>query len=143
MFSFIAAMAPVEGASSGSSSGQMMTTFVTFGLIILIFWFLIIRPQRKKDKEAKQMLESLKKGDKIVSIGGIHGTVTIVKDNSVIVKVDDNTRIEFNKSAISTVLNRKAETATSVKKENAKPEIEKKEKEAPAQEKKEKESSKK
>lgn len=144
MFSFIAAMAPVESASGGSASGQMMTTFVTFGLIILIFWFLIIRPQKKKDKEAKQMLENLKKGDKVVSIGGIHGTVTIVKESSVIVKVDDNTRMEFNKNAISTVLNRKADVEKPAKKvEEKKAEVETKEKPASDTKEKEKESTKK
>ena len=83
-----------------------------FGAVILIFYFLIIRPQRKRDKEAKDMLAAIKKGDKIVTIGGIRGTVAIVKENTVIIKVDDNTRIEFNKSAISAVLNKKEESAS-------------------------------
>jgi len=90
------------GASGGS--GQMVTTFVTFGLVILIFYFLIIRPQNKKQKEAKKMLSALKKGDKVVSIGGIHGTVVSVKEQSTVVKVDDNTKLEFSKSAISSVV---------------------------------------
>ena len=74
---------------------------------ILIFYFLIIRPQRKRDKEAKEMLAAIKKGDKIVTIGGIRGTVAVVKESTVIVKVDDNTRIEFSKNAISSVLNKR------------------------------------
>ena len=86
-----------------STSGSMMTTMITFVLIILIFYFLMIRPQKKRDKEAKAMLAAMKKGDKVVTIGGIHGTVVMVKDNTVIIKVDDSARIEFNKSAISTV----------------------------------------
>ena|SRR5690554_4507960 len=89
----------------------MTTTFVTFGLIILIFYFLIIRPQKKRDKEAKSMLASMKKGDKVVSIGGIRGTVVIVKETTVVVKVDDNTRIEFSKNAIAQILDKKAENA--------------------------------
>lgn len=93
-----------EGGSSGGS-GQMVTTFITFGLVILIFYFLIIRPQNKKQKETKKMLSALKKGDKVVSIGGVHGTVVAVKDQTTVVKVDDNTKLEFSKSAISSVVN--------------------------------------
>ena len=93
-----------EGGSSGGS-GQMVTTFVTFGLVILIFYFLIIRPQNKKQKAAKAMLSSLKKGDKVVSIGGVHGVVVAVKEQSTVVKVDDNTKLEFSKSAIASVVN--------------------------------------
>ncbi len=92
-----------EGGAAAGGSGQMVTTFITFGLVILIFYFLIIRPQNKKQKEAKKMLEALKKGDKVVSIGGIHGTVVSVKDQTVVVKVDDNTKLEFTKSAIASV----------------------------------------
>ena len=93
-----------EGGSAAGGSGQMVTTFITFGLVILIFYFLIIRPQNKKQKDAKKMIEALKKGDKVVSIGGIHGTVVSVKDQAVVVKVDDNTKLEFTKSAISSVV---------------------------------------
>ena len=91
-----------EGGAGGS--GQMVTTFITFGLVILIFYFLIIRPQNKKQKETKKMLSALKKGDKVVSIGGVHGTVVAVKEQSTVVKVDDNTKLEFSKSAISSVV---------------------------------------
>ena len=100
-----------QGATAGSagSAGSMTTTFITFGLIILIFYFLIIRPQKKRDKEAKTMLASMKKGDKVVSIGGIRGTIVTVKETTVVLKVDDNTRIEFSKNAIAQILDRKAE----------------------------------
>ena len=72
---------------------SMYPTLVTFVLIILIFYFLIIRPQKKRDKEAKAMIDAMKKGDKVVTIGGIHGTVVMVKDKTVIVKFDDSARI--------------------------------------------------
>ncbi|MFA5467879.1 MAG: preprotein translocase subunit YajC [Sphaerochaetaceae bacterium] len=87
----------------------MTTTFITFGLIIVIFYFLIIRPQKKRDKAAKDMLAAMKKGDKVVSIGGIRGTIITVKESTVVVKVDDNTRLEFSKSAIAQILDKKAE----------------------------------
>lgn len=121
MLSLLSALATPEssGAASGST-GSMMTTFVTFGLIIVIFYFLIIRPQKKRDKETKDMLASIKKGDKVVSIGGIHGTVMAVKETTVVVKVDDNTRMEFSKSAISSIVDRKAEPASASKKKGKK-----------------------
>ena len=94
--------APAGGAAGGA--GSMPTTFITFGLVIAIFYFLIIRPQNKKQKEAKKMMEALKKGDRIATIGGIRGVVHSVKDDTVVVKVDDNTKMEFTKSAVATVL---------------------------------------
>lgn len=103
-----ALLALMAADPSASTSGSMVTTLVTFVLIILIFYFLMIRPQRKRDKEAKAMLDSLKKGDKVVTIGGIHGTVVTVKDTTVVIKVDDSARIEFSKNAISTVTNKDA-----------------------------------
>lgn len=91
-----------DGAAASGGAGGLLT-FAPFVLIIAIFYFLIIRPQNKKQKETQKMLESLKKGDKIVTIGGIHGTISSVKEKTVVVKVDDNVKIEFLRSAISTV----------------------------------------
>ena len=68
--------------------------------IFLIFYFLVIAPQRKKQKELKAMLDNIKKNDEIVTSSGIHGTVVIVKDKTIVVRVDDNCRIEFDKEAI-------------------------------------------
>jgi len=79
-------------------------TFLPFVAIIAIFYFLIIRPQNKKQKETKEMLAALKKGDKVVTIGGIHGTIQTVKEQTVIVKVDGATKIEFSRSAISSIV---------------------------------------
>ena len=117
MYSLILALGTAAATSDTATAtgGSMWTTFITFGVIILIFYFLIIRPQRKRDKEAKAMLDAIKKGDKVVTIGGIRGTVAVVKDGTVILKVDDNTRIEFSKSAISTVLNKKEEAPAAEK----------------------------
>ena len=69
-------------------------------LIFVIFWLFFIRPQNKRAKEQQQFRENLKKGDKIVTIGGIHGKIDEVKESTVIVSVDHNTKIEFEKSAI-------------------------------------------
>jgi preprotein translocase subunit YajC len=87
----------------GAATGNPLMTFLPFVAIIAIFYFLIIRPQNKKQKETQKMLSALKKGDKIVTIGGIHGTIQSVKEQTIIVKVDEDTKLEFNRSAISTV----------------------------------------
>jgi len=89
-----------------SSGGSMATTILTFGGVIAIFYFLIIKPQSKKQKETQKMLSEVKKFDKVVTIGGIRGVIQSVKDTTVIIKVDDNTKIEFNKNAIASVLER-------------------------------------
>ena len=117
--------------------GSMMTTIITFVLIILIFYFLIIRPQKKRDKETKAMLAAMKKGDKVVTIGGIHGTIVAVKDQTVVVKVDDSARIEFSKSAISSVVNKSVAKPAPEKSEEKKGEagvIEARTSEVPAEE---------
>jgi preprotein translocase subunit YajC len=89
------------GAEGGSQS--FITTLIPFALIIGIFYFLIIRPQNKKQKETQRMLSALKKGDRVVTIGGIHGVVQSVRESSVIVKVDETVKIEFSRSAVSAV----------------------------------------
>jgi preprotein translocase subunit YajC len=110
MYSLIWAMGSTvssDAAATGTATGTagMSSTLIMLVAMVAIFYFLLIRPQRKRDKEAKEMMASLKKGDKIVTIGGIRGTVSAVKETTVVVKVDSETRIEFNKSAISQVLN--------------------------------------
>lgn len=92
------------GAAAGAVAGGGMITLVPMIAIILIMYFLMIRPQSKKQKETQKMLDALKKGDKVITIGGIHGTVTAVKENVVTVKVDDSTKIQFNRTAIATVV---------------------------------------
>jgi preprotein translocase subunit YajC len=98
-------MAAPQAAGDGAAGGptSFITSLVPFAAIIAIFYFLIIRPQNKKQKDTQKMLAALKKGDKIVTIGGIHGTIQSVKESSVIVKVDENTKVEFSRSAISGV----------------------------------------
>jgi preprotein translocase subunit YajC len=88
---------------TGNASGGMITTLITFGLVFVIFYFLIIRPQNKKQKDTQKMIEAVKKGDKVVTAGGVHATVYTVKEKTVILKVDDNCKMEFSKSAIAAV----------------------------------------
>jgi preprotein translocase subunit YajC len=94
------------GASGGGGT-QLVTMLVTFGLIIVVFYFLVIRPQNKKTKDAKKMLEGIRKGDRVVTIGGMHGSVESVKEDAVVIKIDDNVKVKFSKSAVSQILERK------------------------------------
>jgi len=96
-------MAPPAGGAEGAGGGGLFT-IISFVGIILIFYFLMIRPQNKKRKETEKMLSALKKGDKIVTIGGLYGTIQSVKDTTVIIKADDNIKLEFLRSAISSVI---------------------------------------
>jgi preprotein translocase subunit YajC len=100
-------MGQQQGTSPGGGGTQLVTMLVTFGLIIVVFYFLVIRPQNKKQKDAKKMLESIRKGDRVVTIGGLHGFVESVRDDAVVLKVDENVKLKFNKSAVSTVLERR------------------------------------
>lgn len=93
-------------SGGGSSSFGMLIQVLPIVALIAVFYFLVLRPQNKKQKETKKMLEALKKGDKVITIGGVHGVVSSVKENTVIVKVDENCKLEFLRSAISTVTSR-------------------------------------
>ena len=88
----------------GAGTGQLVSMLIPFALIILVFYFLIIRPQNKKQKETQSMLASIKKNDRVVTIGGMRGTVQAVRDDAIVLKVDEDVKIEFNKSAIASVI---------------------------------------
>ena len=111
MYTFILPLlmgAPPAGAD-GAPSGNPLMSLLPFVLIIGIFYFLIIRPQNKKRKETEKMLSAVKKGDKVVTIGGLHGTIQSVKETTVILKADDNVKLEFLRSAISSVITQSKE----------------------------------
>ena len=74
--------------------------WVMFLLIFVVMWFFMIRPQRKQQKELENFRNSLQKGDKIVTIGGIHGTISEVKDDYVLVEVDKDVKIRVSKQAL-------------------------------------------
>lgn len=72
-------------------------------LIFVIFYFLLIRPQKAREKEHQKMLSSLNKNDEVVTTGGIHGVIVNVKDKTIIVRIDDNVKIELEKSCVAYV----------------------------------------
>jgi len=90
-------MAPAEGAEGGGG----LQTILMFGLIFIVFYFFMIRPQVKKQKEQKKFREALGKGDKIVTIGGIHGKIVEIQENTATIEVEGGNRLKIEKSAIA------------------------------------------
>jgi preprotein translocase subunit YajC len=88
----------------GQAQGSPYTSLWMIALIFVIFYFLLIRPQQKKQKEHQKMLEAIRKGDKVITSGGVYGTVVGVKDNVVVLKIAEDVKVEFAKSAISHVV---------------------------------------
>jgi preprotein translocase subunit YajC len=92
---------PVLANAAGSQGmGGML---LTFGLMFAVMWFLIIRPQQKRQKEHQKMVAALKKGDRVITSGGLHGVVKEVRDETLLVKIAENTHVEVSRGAISTV----------------------------------------
>lgn len=85
----------------GANAQSWMSMLIWLGVFILIFYVFLIMPRKKEEKRHKTLLEELKKGDKVVSIGGINGVVSKIKDDAVVLKVSENTEIEFLKKAIA------------------------------------------
>ena len=90
-------MAPAEGGEDGSG----LQTIMMFGAIFLVFYLFMIRPQMKKQKEAKKFKESLAKGTKIVTIGGIHGKIIEIQENTATIEIEGGNRLKIEKAAIS------------------------------------------
>ena len=89
-------MAPPQGGKDGG-----MANLIMIGAMVLIFYFFMIRPQSKKQKEQKKFREEIKNGDKIVTIGGIHGKIVETKDSSVVIETEGGNKLRIEKSAIS------------------------------------------
>lgn len=81
--------------------GDGMSTFVMLGLMMIVFYFFMIRPQMKKAKDEKKFRSELTKGQKVVTIGGIHGKVSELKENTILIEVDNGVKLKVERSAIS------------------------------------------
>jgi preprotein translocase subunit YajC len=95
------AMAPGQPGGGGQGAGGLFTSLVPLILIFVIFYFLLIRPQQKKAKEHKTMIENLKKGDKVVTSGGVYGVIEAIGTNTVILKISENVKVKFGKAYIA------------------------------------------
>lgn len=97
------ALTPPPQGTGGEGQGGWgaIGSFLPLILIFVIFYFLLIRPQSKKAKEHKHMLDNLKKGDKIVTSGGIHGVIEDLEEDTVTVKIAENVKIKLSRTAVS------------------------------------------
>ncbi len=93
-----------QAAGSAATGPNPLASFVPLILIFVIMYFLLFRPQMRRQKEQTRMVSTLKTGDRVVTSSGIHGLITNVKDTTVTVKVADNVKLEMEKSAVTTVL---------------------------------------
>ncbi len=92
----------LEAASTTPAKGIDIKNLLLIGSFILVFYFFMIRPQQKRQKEQRNLIDQLKKGDKVITIGGVHGTIYEVTDQLVVLEVDNKgSKITFSKSAIS------------------------------------------
>lgn len=94
-------LAADPAAQTGSAS--YLTTIIPFVLMFAVLYFLLIRPQQKRQKQRNQMLHQLKKGDKVTTIGGLHGTIVEITDDIVVLRVNDVTKLTFDRSAVNSV----------------------------------------
>jgi preprotein translocase subunit YajC len=94
--------APAQGdvASAYSSYSGIIMLVLMFAL----FYFLLIRPQQKRQKQRNAMINALQKGDKVITIGGLHGTIAELTETTVVLKVNDTTKLTFDRQAINTVV---------------------------------------
>ena len=103
MFNVAYAMSQSPQSLPGQPAPSPLAGLFPIFLIFAIFYFLLIRPQQKQQKKHQQLLTQLKKNDEVVTNGGIHGTIVNVDEQTVTLRVDDNTRIKFQKNTISYV----------------------------------------
>jgi preprotein translocase subunit YajC len=97
---YILLFAPPQNPDGGSGSNSLLS-FLPLVLIILVFYLFFIRPQMKKSKEQKRFREGLKKGDKVITIGGLHGKIAEIDETTVTLEVGNQMRLTFEKSAVA------------------------------------------
>ena len=85
---------------------ESLGAFLPLIIMLVLFYFLFIRPQQKRQKERMAMLDALKKGDKVITIGGLHGTIVDLNDDQVVLRVNENTKLTFERAAVNTVVNK-------------------------------------
>lgn len=84
-----------------SSAASPLFQFLPLVLIFVIFYFLLIRPQKQKEKEHQKMLAGIDKNDEVVTLGGIHGTIVNVKEKTLILRIDENVKMEIEKNSVA------------------------------------------
>lgn len=104
-YSWLLAMAPPPSGTSAGGGGQMSQMLVMVGIIFVCFYFLILRPQQKQQKEKQNLISSVGKGDKVITIGGMHGVVSKVdeKNKTITLEVAKGVKVDFSRAAIASV----------------------------------------
>ena len=93
-------MMTILQAAAAAQAGSQWSMWIMLALIFVVMWFFMIRPQRKQQKELQNFRDSLKKGDKVVTVGGIYGTVDEIKEGTVLINVDKDVKIRVSKNAL-------------------------------------------
>jgi preprotein translocase subunit YajC len=88
----------------GNGGGGLTSTIIMFAIIIGIFYFLILRPQQKRQKDRQKLLDAVKKGDKVITAGGLHATVAGVDEKTLLLQVSDNVKMKFERSAVASIV---------------------------------------
>lgn len=101
IFSFIILMSPPAGNGAAGASSPWYSTMIPILLMIVVFYFFMIRPQQKKSKDQKAFKDTLQKGAKVVTIGGIHGKIAEVKEATFVIEIANGIKITIEKSAVS------------------------------------------
>ena len=110
-------LALIQTLAQGEGGGNNpLPMFIMIGLMFVVMWVVMIRPQQKRQKELAKKIDSLKKGDKIVTIGGLHGTINHISNSTVSLTVGDAQFLTFDKKAVATVVNDKEESEKEEKK---------------------------
>lgn len=103
MFDLIDSAHAMGAPPDGAEGGNPILSLLPFILMFVVLYLLILRPQIKKQKNQQKMVEELKKGDAVVTSGGIHGVITNLKDDIMVLKVAENVKVEVSRSAVSRV----------------------------------------
>ena len=96
----ILSLIPLQATGGAQGGGSGLTMLLMLALIFVVMWLFMIRPQQKRQKELNSFRDSLKKGDKVVTVGGIYGTVIEVNDNKVMLEIDKDVRIKVDKASL-------------------------------------------
>jgi preprotein translocase subunit YajC len=102
-----------EGETAAPGGTSYLVQFLPLILMFVVLYFLLIRPQQKRQKSRNNMLNSLKKGDKVTTIGGLHGTIMELTEDTVVLRVNDVTKMTFERSAINSVVSSSEEKQNS------------------------------
>ena len=103
---FLAMMGAPAGGAQGAAPQSSMFMFVWLGLMVALFYFMLIRPQKRREKERQALLSAVKTGDRVLFAGGFLGTVANVKEKTLVVKIADGVKVEIVRGAVSQVLDK-------------------------------------